>query len=204
VDLWAVIAGGPYCSKRHLLGPWHTGNKRASTREVRVGSKTVLTALKRHFRSSPRNGHYQTGTVGLFGATSGLMHRSKRRLNSITSSARASIVGGTVEPNALAVFRLMASSNPVGCTGCGKALRTRRSLPQFSGPPGSARAREPLYLRPQVSGVNAPVESTTPRVPFTLQSFSPASVPAGGAASGRSSSDPSGSKAKIVTPVEST
>jgi hypothetical protein len=46
VDLWAVIAGGPYCSKRHLLGPWHTGNKRASTREVRVGSKPAVSVTQ--------------------------------------------------------------------------------------------------------------------------------------------------------------
>jgi hypothetical protein len=34
---------------------------------------------------------------------------------SITSSARASNVGGTSRPSALAVLRLMASSNLVGC-----------------------------------------------------------------------------------------
>jgi hypothetical protein len=39
---------------------------------------------------------------------------------------------------------------------------------------------------------------------LTLQSFCPAWVPGGGLASGRNSSDPSGSKAKIVTPLEST
>src|SRR5208283_1169191 len=52
--------------------------------------------------------------------------------------------------------------------------------------------------------VNTPVESTTPRVPPTLQSFSPALEPKGGAASGGSNSDPSGSRAKSVAPVEST
>src|SRR6267142_5255889 len=36
--------------------------------------------------------------------------------HSITSSARASSVGGTVSPRALAVLRLMTSSNFVGCT----------------------------------------------------------------------------------------
>jgi hypothetical protein len=35
---------------------------------------------------------------------------------SITSSARASNVGGTIRPSALAVFRLMRSSNVVGCS----------------------------------------------------------------------------------------
>src|SRR5262245_13139014 len=39
-------------------------------------------------------------------------------VHSITSSARASSVGGTSRPSALAVFRLIASSNLVGnCTG---------------------------------------------------------------------------------------
>jgi hypothetical protein len=47
-------------------------------------------------------------------ATSGLMHRSKQRLYSITSSARASTVVGMVRPRVLAVLRLMTSSNLVG------------------------------------------------------------------------------------------
>ena len=46
----------------------------------------------------------------------------------------------------------------------------------------------------------APLASTTPRLPLTLHSFSPARVPAGGVASGRRSSDPSGDSAKIVDP----
>src|SRR5713226_919905 len=51
------------------------------------------------------------------------LHRLDRtsfawRTYSITSSARASSVGGTVRPSALAVLRLMASSYLVGaCTG---------------------------------------------------------------------------------------
>ena len=61
-----------------------------------------------------------------------------------------------------------------------------------------------IAVGPQVRGVNVPVESTTPRVPPTLQSFSPALVPEGGAASGGSNSDPSVSRAKSVAPVEST
>ena len=43
---------------------------------------------------------------------------NSRRLHSITSSARASSVGGTSRPSALAVLRLMTSSYLVGaCTG---------------------------------------------------------------------------------------
>src|SRR5262245_37767406 len=45
-------------------------------------------------------------------------HRSKPTLYSITSSARASSVGGTSRPSALAVLRLMTSSYFTGdCTG---------------------------------------------------------------------------------------
>jgi len=32
--------------------------------DVRLGSETVLTASKRHFRSTPNNGRHQTGPVG--------------------------------------------------------------------------------------------------------------------------------------------
>src|SRR5215468_1254290 len=47
-----------------------------------------------------------------------LMQRSKPRPFSITSSARASSVGGTSRPSALAALRLMISSNFVGtCNG---------------------------------------------------------------------------------------
>ena len=43
---------------------------------------------------------------------------NSRRFHSITSSARASRVGGTSSPSALAVFRLITSSYLVGaCTG---------------------------------------------------------------------------------------
>jgi hypothetical protein len=65
-------------------------------------------------------------------------------------------------------------------------------------------ARVGSSSHPHIKGVNVPVESTTPSAPLTLQSFSPALVPGGGASSGRRSNDPSGSRAKIVTPVEST
>ena len=51
-------------------------------------------------------------------ATSGLMRCSKQRLYSITSSAAMSMVFGTTKPSALAVLRLITSSNLVGaCSG---------------------------------------------------------------------------------------
>jgi len=45
----------------------------------------------------------------------GFMHRSKQQNYSITSSAVASNVGGTVNPNDCAVLRLMTNWNFVGC-----------------------------------------------------------------------------------------
>jgi ABC-type transport system substrate-binding protein len=52
-----------------------------------------------------------------------------RPSHSITSSARASRVGGTSRPSALAVFRLIKSSNRVGCsTGRSAGLAPFRSL----------------------------------------------------------------------------
>src|SRR6266849_10149 len=44
------------------------------------------------------------------------MHHSKRPHHSITSSTWASSVGGSVRPSIFAVFRLMISSNVVGCS----------------------------------------------------------------------------------------
>ena|SRR6516165_7294378 len=43
-----------------------------------------------------------------------ILHCSKERRHSITSSARASSCGGTVVPNSFAVLRLMTSSSFVG------------------------------------------------------------------------------------------
>jgi hypothetical protein len=51
------------------------------------------------------------------------------RAHSITSSARASRAGGTSRPSALAVLRLMTSSNFVGCsTGMSAGFAPRRIL----------------------------------------------------------------------------
>jgi hypothetical protein len=51
------------------------------------------------------------------------------RLHSITSSARASSVGGISRPSALAVIRLMTRSNLVGCsTGRSAGFAPRRIL----------------------------------------------------------------------------
>jgi hypothetical protein len=71
-----------------------------------------------HVRFTPESGHVQCTSLCLLWANSGLMQRSKKDRYSITSSARASNVGDTVRPSALAVLRLIASSYLVGaCTG---------------------------------------------------------------------------------------
>ena len=52
----------------------------------------------------------------------GLVHRSKQHLYSITSSARTSNEGGTVRPSALAVFMSITRSNLVGCSTADRRL----------------------------------------------------------------------------------
>jgi hypothetical protein len=49
-------------------------------------------------------------------AKSGLMHRSKRRRYSITSSARANTPGAMGSLSAFVVLRLITSSNLVACS----------------------------------------------------------------------------------------
>ena len=64
------------------------------------------------------------------GAISDQMQRNKIRAYSITSSARASSVGGTSRPSAFAVLRLITSSNLVGCcTGKSAGFAPLRILP---------------------------------------------------------------------------
>src|SRR6476646_3750836 len=68
------------------------------------------------FRLTPENGHHQARTLCRKSATSGLLRCRKQPLYSITSSARPSNEGGTVSPRALAVLRLITSSNLTGCS----------------------------------------------------------------------------------------
>jgi hypothetical protein len=77
---------------------------------VSSGSKTVLTAPKHHFRSTPINGHRQTCPVGPVRAMNG-----SRGPYSITSSARAISVGGMWMPKDRAVAELITKLNSVGC-----------------------------------------------------------------------------------------
>jgi hypothetical protein len=52
-----------------------------------------------HFRSSPISGQFPSRLACLKSANRRLMHRSKQHRYSITSSARASSVGGTSRPH---------------------------------------------------------------------------------------------------------
>ena len=54
--------------------------------------------------------------AGLIGGAVAASSSTNSEAYSITSSARASSVAGTVSPSAFAVFRLMTSSNLVGCS----------------------------------------------------------------------------------------
>src|SRR6266481_3309333 len=65
--------------------------------------------------------------------TNGPMHCSNNRDYSITSSARASSVGGIAKPIALAVVRLITSSNLVGCSiGRSPGFAPRKILSTYS------------------------------------------------------------------------
>src|SRR5450755_2363960 len=69
-----------------------------------------------HVRSYPNSGQTRARSVCPLSAKSGLMHRSKWHLYSITSSAMESTPAGMVRPSALAVVRLMTNSNLVDCS----------------------------------------------------------------------------------------
>ena len=58
--------------------------------------------------------------VSRFRASFGLGAEQQKALYSITSSASASNLSGTVSPSALAVFRLMTSANLVGAREVGR------------------------------------------------------------------------------------
>src|ERR1700692_1241816 len=76
-----------------------------------MGSKTQVAALQREVCFAPVNGHRRAAAACPKRANNG-----SGQPYSITSSAQASTGGGTVRPRALAVLRLMTSSNLVGCT----------------------------------------------------------------------------------------
>jgi hypothetical protein len=101
--------------------------------DVRFGSKADMGLSLIDVRFTPKSGHRSARWQCPLCANSGLMHCSKERRYSITSSAVASNLSGMLSPSALAVLRLMISSNFVGtCTGRSAGfspLRTRSIYP---------------------------------------------------------------------------
>src|SRR5207248_1187110 len=130
-SLWSSF--GSACQRSPFLIQRIRGKR--STRKfdlgvfTQPGSDSDIAALLRDVRSAPKSGQRQAASTCPFRAKNGLMRRNKLHLYSITSSARASNVGGTVRPSALAVLRLITSSNLVGCsTGRSEGLVPLRIL----------------------------------------------------------------------------
>ena len=81
------------------------------TDDVRFGSLVDICSAKRDVRFAPESGHVRCTSSCPQSANSG-----HRVAYSITSSARASNVGGIARPMALAALRLITKSNLVGCS----------------------------------------------------------------------------------------
>jgi hypothetical protein len=71
--------------------------------DVRFGSEADILRDLRDVRFTPNSGHWNSVSKCPLCAKSGLMHRSKQRLYSITSSAIESTFCGTSMPSARAV-----------------------------------------------------------------------------------------------------
>jgi hypothetical protein len=88
------------------------------------GSRTVLTTLKRDFRSSPTNGRCKTGSVGPVRANT-----RSRGHHSIISSARTSSDDGAVNPSALARIDALLQDKTSMTTASTATICRRRSTP---------------------------------------------------------------------------
>jgi hypothetical protein len=101
---------------------------------IGLGSVTVMLALSQAKRNGPFNGRNVSAEYLENSRLRDVRHRGlDNKLSSpnhsITSSARASKLGGTVRPSAFAVLRLMTKSNLVGCsTGMSAGLVPRSTL----------------------------------------------------------------------------
>src|SRR5258708_15612324 len=83
--------------------------------EVQTGSISDLGAFLNEVSSTQGNGHHAARSRG---PKSGHLrtYAPHQYRYSITSSARANRVGGISKPSSLAVLRLIANSNLVGCS----------------------------------------------------------------------------------------
>ena len=133
----------PECLRRQGLGSAAVKLFFLVRRNVRFGSEADICSAKRHVRFTPKSGHVRCASSCLLCASdvtpfadyhpltcascprhseclrsptaaSGIAKSGHRQPYWITSSARAIKAGGAVRPSALAVLRLIASSNFVG------------------------------------------------------------------------------------------
>jgi len=95
----------------------------------------------------PMNRHSPAGIERPFRATTGCEQSQQTRSYSITSSARAMSVGGTVRPSALAVLRLMISSARVTCW-TGRSSFLSMTCLKFDLPGRSATLRRSASAKP--------------------------------------------------------
>jgi hypothetical protein len=99
--------------RRDHSGEMNRGNE--GTRGL-VWVRFVDFAARQSFPVYPSSGREPTCWIWSVWATNRLMHPQQKTAHSIKSSARTSSVGGTMMPSAFAVFKLMISSNLVGCS----------------------------------------------------------------------------------------
>jgi hypothetical protein len=76
---------------------WLTGQSVYCGANDRYGSNSEVGALPRYFCFAPMNGHRETQRPSPFGAKSGREQMQQTQSYSITSSAKASSDGGTVD-----------------------------------------------------------------------------------------------------------
>jgi hypothetical protein len=97
--------------------------------DVRVGANSEVGARNRHVRFSPIAIKLRTSREVRFVPQTDSCIAARKIIYSITSSALVSSVVGIVRPSALAVLRLITSSNLVGCsTGRSEGLVPLRIL----------------------------------------------------------------------------
>src|SRR5262249_41686771 len=122
---------------RHVAAVDITGFTQAATERGREIGPVILTERVQE----PDHGHrrlLRTRREGPRRSCAAEQRYELAALHSITSSARASSVGGTSRPSALAVLRLITSSNFVGaCTGSSAGLTPPRMRSTYSAARGN-------------------------------------------------------------------
>ena len=118
------------------IGPFEKRKGLLYLGDIHFGSFTSILAVPRHVRLAPESDRRADVLACRLRAKKRHTRRSKQHHYSITSSARASNVGGTSMPSARAVLRLIVKTYLVGCsTGISAGLPPRRIRP--AKPPSS-------------------------------------------------------------------